>query len=86
MPRHNQQALDFSGNVQPRASGSPTPLLPRETFPKRPRASTALASTAPTLPPHQRRTAARWKAPALKPTNSYMFKGLHPLYTRQVIT
>jgi hypothetical protein len=47
--------------------------------------STAPASTAPTLPPHQRRTAARWKAPELKPTNSYMFKGLHPLYTRQVI-
>jgi len=38
MPRHNQQALDFSGNVQPRAPGSPTPLLPRETLPKRPRA------------------------------------------------
>jgi hypothetical protein len=85
MPRHNQQTLDFSGSVQPRAPGSPTPLLPRETLPKRPRALTASTSTALTLPPHRRRTAATWKAPALKPTNSYMFKGLHPLYTRHVI-
>jgi len=55
MPRHNQQALDFLGNVRSRVPGSPTPLLPRETLPKRLRALTALASTAPTLPPHQHR-------------------------------
>jgi hypothetical protein len=84
MPGHNQQALDFSGSVRPRATGSPTPLQPRETaHPKRGRAPTT-TSTEPTLPPH-RRTHTAWKAPALKPTGSFMFKGVHPLYSRHVL-
>jgi hypothetical protein len=56
------------------------PLLPRpETSPKRNRAATASDSTAATLPPNRR------KAPKLKPTNSYLFAGISPLYTREVI-
>jgi hypothetical protein len=55
-----------------------TPLTPRaETSPKRARAST----TTPMLPPPRRRRT----APPLKPVNSYMFTGLHPLYRREVI-
>jgi hypothetical protein len=55
-----------------------TLLTPRaETSPKRARAST----TTPMLPPPRRRRT----APPLKPVNSYMFTGLHPLYRREVI-
>jgi hypothetical protein len=84
MARHNQQALDFLGFVRLRATGSLTLLQHAESgLLKRNRAPTTSAPE-PTLPPY-RRTRAIWKAPALKPTNSYMFKGVHPLYTRHVI-
>ncbi|PMD40293.1 hypothetical protein L207DRAFT_565787 [Hyaloscypha variabilis F] len=84
MPQQEQRVLDFLVVPQPRAPGSPTPLLPRISPSKRTRALTAGAS--PTLPPNRRRrTAAAWKAPALKPTESYMFKGLCPLYTCHVV-
>jgi hypothetical protein len=59
-----------------------TPLVPRaDTSPKRNRAGTASQSTTSTLPPNRRAK----RAPKLKPTNSYMFTGLHPLYTREVV-
>jgi len=84
MAKHNQQALDFSGAVRLRARDSPTPLQRLElALLKRPRAPITTAAK-PTLPPN-RRTRAIWKAPALKSTNSYMFRGTYPLYTRHVI-
>ena len=55
-----------------------TPLVPRPS-PKRNRAPTVSNET-PTLPPNRRR-----KAPPLKPTNSFLFAGAHPLYSREVI-
>ncbi|KAG4427718.1 hypothetical protein IFR05_016799, partial [Cadophora sp. M221] len=50
---------------------------PRETSPKRPRISTS--NVVPTLPPAYRRP------PKIEATKAYMFKGLHPLYTRHNI-
>jgi hypothetical protein len=56
------------------------PLLPRlETSPKRNRAATASSSALATLPPHRR------KAPKIKPTASYLFAGISPLYSREVV-
>jgi hypothetical protein len=84
MAPHNQQSLDFRVAPLPRAPGSPKPLAPRISPLKRPRATTT--SNNPSLPLNRRiRTAAAWKAPALKLTRSYMFKGLHPLYSRHVL-
>ncbi|PMD11969.1 hypothetical protein NA56DRAFT_713673 [Hyaloscypha hepaticicola] len=84
MARHNQQALDFSGSVRPRARDSPTPLAHSDqALPKRSRALTT-SIIEPTVPPY-RRTRVVWKALVLKPTNSYMFKGVYSLYTRYVI-
>jgi hypothetical protein len=83
MARRNQQALDFRVAPLPTL---PVTLAPRETSPKRPRVTTGTATAQPTLPPNRRpRTAARWRAPALKSTQSYIFRGLHPLYTRHVM-
>jgi hypothetical protein len=57
-----------------------TPLPPRDTqSPKRPRAPTTTIPE-PTLPPYRRPR----KAP-LKDTSSYMFAGIHPLYSRHVL-
>ena len=56
-----------------------TPLPPRDTqSPKRPRAPTTTEE--PMLPPHRRK-----KAPPIKPTKSFMFAGIHPLYSRHPI-
>ena len=83
MARRNQQALDFRVAPLPTL---PVTLAPRETSPKRPRATTGTATAQPTLLPNRRpRTAARWRAPALKSTQSYIFRGLYPLYTRHVM-
>ena len=83
MARRNQQVLDFRVAPLPTL---PVTLAPRETSPKRPRATTSTATAQPTLPPNRRpRTAARWRAPALKSTQSYIFRGLYPLYTRHII-
>ena len=60
-----------------------TTLLPRPaTSPKRGRAPTTSDTAQPSLPPHRRPA---MKAPKLKPTSSYMFKGLHPLYIQKVV-
>jgi hypothetical protein len=71
----NQPVVGF-GPLPPRR----VPLLPRpETSPKRPRASTASDSLPATRPP------ARRKAPKIKPTSSYLFTGISPLYSREVV-
>jgi len=56
-----------------------TPLAPRLSPPKRPRASTTTVQSM-LLPSWRKR-----RAPPLKPTNSFMFTGLHLLYCREVI-
>ncbi|KAH7378537.1 CHAT domain-containing protein [Cadophora sp. MPI-SDFR-AT-0126] len=75
--RNDQSSLDFP--VDPVRNPLPSiGTTSRETSLKRPRASTA--NTTPTLPPHRRRP------PKIETTKAYMFKGLHPLYTRHNIT
>ena len=64
---------------QPIYDSRNTPLVPRPS-PKRNRAPTASNNEAPTLPPIRRK-----KAPPLKATNSFLFAGAHPLYSREVI-
>lgn len=82
-PRNTaQSALPFT--MQPRSPKSGfTRLPPRDISPSK-RARVASGSNTQTLPPYQR-SQAQWKAPALKPSHSYMFRGLHPLYTRHVV-
>jgi len=63
-----------------------TPLLPRTTTPSNPstkhsRAPT-LTETPFILPPHQRK---KKKTPPLRPSAAYIFKGIHPLFRREVI-
>ena len=58
-----------------------TPLEPRSEAPKRPRASIITAPES-TLPPRRRPTQ---RAPPIKPTTSFIFTGIHPLYRREVI-
>jgi hypothetical protein len=56
------------------------PLTPRVESPsKRPRTNTS-TNHEPTLPPHRRK-----KAPKIKESNAFLFKGVHPLYSRHVI-
>ncbi len=58
---------------------------PRTTSPKRNRATTTTVDE-PSLPPNRRPTTARTpKAPALKETTSFLFRGKNPLYSRHVI-
>jgi len=52
MPRYNQQALNFSSSIRPRATSSPTPLQPRETALLKRGKALITTSTKPTLPPH----------------------------------
>ena len=60
-----------------------TTLLPRPaTLLKRSRALTTSDIAQPTLPLYRRPAK---KALKLKPTSSYIFRGLHPLYIRKVI-
>jgi hypothetical protein len=58
-----------------------TPLEPRQSPSKRPRAITTTASE-PSLPPRRRPTR---RAPPLKSTTSFMFTGVYPLYSREII-
>ncbi len=58
------------------------PREPPNPSPKRNRAPTATDQNASTLPPNNRPRVK--KAPSLKPTNAFLFTGLHPLYTRTV--
>jgi hypothetical protein len=62
--------------------GRRAPLSPRQTFlSKRGRAITTTA-VEPILPPHRRYIR---RARPLKSTNSFLFTGIYPLYTREVI-
>ncbi|PMD24976.1 hypothetical protein NA56DRAFT_642782, partial [Hyaloscypha hepaticicola] len=71
----NQPVVGF-GPLPPRR----LPLQPRpETSPKRNRTATASDSRPATLPPHRRR------APKLKPTNSFLFTSISPLYSREIV-
>src|ERR1700709_667646 len=81
----NQIPLNWTGSSSQGLGQTPLPELTSRT-PKRSRASTTTIPE-PTLPPAQRstRTQQLYRAPALKPTTSYMFKGVHPLYSRHII-
>ena len=61
------------------ARGVPLQPRPASTPPKRGRSDTS-CHVEPTLPP-----ARRVQTKPIKPTSSYMFTGLHPLYRREVI-
>jgi hypothetical protein len=84
--------FNFGGSIAPKPPRNAVPPPPRSpkiaVAPKR--RYTQMESInidEPTLPPLLRdmRTAHRFKAPALKLTGAFMFKGSNPLYTREVI-